>query len=111
MTTFKTTKFSTALWMIGAVVIAGCQSVNPTTSNIAQEVLKPSVCMVEPPPVDENGKPIPVDLDDKLSMELRVFFDKDSAEIKEQYTPELNKIIEFADRCPNLTFFCTGAYI
>lgn len=108
MTTFKTIKVSTALWMIGVVLIAGCQSVNPTTSNIAQEVLKPSVCVVEPPPVDENGKPMPVDLDDKLSMELRVFFDKDSAEIKEQYTPELNKIIEFADRCPNLTFFVQG---
>lgn len=108
MTRFKTTKVSTPLCMIGAVVIGGCQSVTPVTSNIAQEVLKPSICVVEPPPVDENGKPIPVDLNDKLSMELRVFFDKDSAEIKEQYTPELNKIIEFADRCSNLTFFVQG---
>ena len=108
MTTFKTTKFFTALWMIGAVVIAGCQSVTPATSNIAQEVLKPSICVVEPPPIDENGKPMPVDLDDKLSMELRVFFDKYSAELKEQYTSELNKIIEFADRCPNLIFFVQG---
>ncbi len=108
MTKFKTTKLSTALWMIGAVVIAGCQSVTPAKSNIAQEVLKPSTCVVEPPPVDENGKPMPVDLDDTLSMELRVFFDKDSAEIKEQYTPELNKIIAFADRCSNLTFLSKG---
>lgn len=108
MTKFKTTKLSTALWIIGTVVIAGCQSMTPATSNIAQEVLKPSICVVEPPPVDENGKPMPVDLDDTLSMELRVFFDKDSAEIKEQYTPELNKIIEFADRCSNLTFFVQG---
>lgn len=108
MTNFKTTKVSTALWMIGAVVIAGCQSMTPATSNIAQEILKPSICVVEPPPVDENGKPIPVDLDDKLSMESRVFFDKDSAELKEQYIPELNKIIEFADRCSNLTFFVQG---
>ena len=51
---------------------------------------------------------MPVNLDDKLSMELRVFFNKDSAELKEQYTPELNKIIEFADRCSNLTFFIQG---
>ena len=108
MTKFKTTKFSTTLWMIGAVVIAGCQSVTPATNNMAQEVLKPSTCVVEPPPVDENGKPMPVDLDDRLSMELRVFFDKDSAEIKQQYTPELNKIIAFADRCSNLTFFVQG---
>ena len=108
MTKFKTTKFSTALWMIGAVVIAGCQSVTPATNNMAQEVLKPSTCVVEPPPVDENGKPMPVDLDDTLSMELRVFFDKDSSELKEQYTPELNKIIAFADRCSNLTFFVQG---
>lgn len=108
MAKFKTIKISTPLWMIGAVVIAGCQSVTPATSNVAQEVLKSAICVVEPPPIDENGKPMPVDLDDKLSMELRVFFDKGSAEIKEQYAPELNKIIDFADRCSNLTFFVQG---
>ena len=108
MATFKTIKNATPLWLIGAVTIAGCQSVTPATSNMAQEALKSAICVVEPPPVDENGKPMLVDLDDKLSMELRVFFDKDSAELKEQYTPELNKIIAFADRCSNLTFFVQG---
>lgn len=94
--------------MIGAVVIAGCQSVPQSTGRLEQEVLAPSVCIVEPPPVDENGYPMPVDLIDTLSMELRVFFDKDSAELKDKYTSELNKIIEFADRCSNLTLFIQG---
>ncbi len=103
-----TMKVTTALLMIGAAIITGCQSVNPATSKMAQEVLKPSVCVVEPPPVDENGEPMPVDLNDTLSMELRVFFNKNSAELKDKYTSELNKIVAFADRCSNLTFFVQG---
>ena len=103
-----TIKVTIALLITGAAIIAGCQSVTPDTSGVKQEVLVPSICIAEPPSFDENGEPMPMDLDDKLSMELRVFFDKDSAEIKDKYTSELNKIIEFADRCSNLTFFVQG---
>ena len=103
-----TMKVAIVLLMIGAVITAGCQSVPQDTISLEQEVLEPSVCIAKPLSVDENGRPVQVTLEDTLSMELRVFFDKDSAELKGKYTSELNKIVEFADRCSNLKFFVQG---
>lgn len=105
MTKFGATKVTIALLIIG--LVSGCQSATVGNS-ISQETLVPSTCIAEPPPVDKNGKPMTVTLEDMLSMELRVFFDRDSAEIKDKYVSELNKIIEFAARCSNLTLFVQG---
>lgn len=108
MTRSKTMKVSATLMMIGMVTTAGCQSVTSDTSSLGHEALDPSTCIAKPPPVDKNGKPMLVTLEDTLSMELRVFFDKNSAELKDKYTSELDKIIAFADRCSNLKFFVQG---
>lgn len=108
MIKFRTTKVMTALLIIGTMVIAGCQSVTSNTKIIEQDALKSTVCIVEPPPVDENGNPMPVDLIDNLSVEYRAFYAMDSAELEDKYTSELNNIIEFADRCSNLTLFVQG---
>ena len=108
MTKSKTIKVSATLMMIGMVATSGCQSVTSVESSPEKEAIEPSICIAEPPPVDKNGKPMLVTLEDTLSMELRVFFDKDSAELKDKYTSELDKIIAFADRCSNLKFFVQG---
>ena len=105
MTKFGATKVTTALFIIG--VVSGCQSAT-VDSSASQVTVAPSSCITEPPPLDKNGKPMIVTLEDKLSMELRVFFDRDSSDIKDKYNSELNKIVEFANRCSNLTFFVQG---
>jgi len=105
MTKFGATKVTTALFIIG--VVSGCQSAT-VDSSASQVTVAPSSCIAEPPPVDKNGKPMIVTLEDKLSMELRVFFDRDSSDIKDKYNSQLNKIVEFANRCSNLTFFVQG---
>ena len=103
-----TMKVTIALFMMGATIITGCQSVPQSTGSLEQEVLVPSVCIVEPPPVDENGNPIPVDLIDNLSVEYRAFYATNSAKLENTYTSQLSNIMKFADRCSNLTLFVQG---
>lgn len=53
--------------------------------------------------VDERGCAIPVKITDELKMELRVFFDNDKSNIKEQYKPEIAKVAEKMREYPNST--------
>lgn len=53
--------------------------------------------------VDERGCPVPVDITDELKMELRVFFDNDKSNIKNQYKPEIAKVAEKMREYPNST--------
>ena len=104
----RTTKATTPLLVIGMLIIAGCQSVPQDRSRLAQEASDATICIAELPPRNEHGQPISVTLEDTLSMELRVFFDQDSVELKEKYTSQLDKLTEFAARCSNLTLFVHG---
>ena len=51
--------------------------------------------------VDERGCTVSVDVTDELKMELRVFFDNDKSNIKNQYTPEIAKVAEKMREYPN----------
>ena len=51
--------------------------------------------------VDERGCPVEVIVSDELKMELRVFFDNDKSNIKNQYKPEIAKVAEKMREYPN----------
>lgn len=51
--------------------------------------------------VDAKGCPVQEDIVDALKMELRVFFDNDKANIKQQYKPEIAKVAEKMREYPN----------
>ncbi|WP_296404125.1 OmpA family protein [Psychrobacter sp.] len=51
--------------------------------------------------VDAKGCPVQVPVDDQLKMELRVFFDNDKTNIKDQYKPEIAKVAEKMREYPN----------
>ena len=53
--------------------------------------------------VDERGCPVEVVVSDELKMELRVFFDNDKSNIKNQYKPEIAKVAEKMREYPNST--------
>ncbi|WP_201587945.1 OmpA family protein [Psychrobacter jeotgali] len=53
--------------------------------------------------VDERGCPVEVDITDELKMELRVFFDNDKSNIKNQYMSEIAKVAEKMREYPNST--------
>ncbi|OTG67316.1 outer membrane protein Omp38 [Acinetobacter silvestris] len=48
-------------------------------------------------------KPVPQQLTEDLNMELRVFFDTNKSNIKEQYKPEIAKVAEKLTEYPNAT--------
>lgn len=58
--------------------------------------------------VDANGCPVKVDIKDELQMELRVFFDNDKSNIKEQYRPEIQRVAEKMNEYPNATASIEG---
>lgn len=58
--------------------------------------------------VDANGCPVKVDVKDELQMELRVFFDNDKSNIKEQYRPEIQRVAEKMNEYPNATASIEG---
>lgn len=51
--------------------------------------------------VDARGCPIPLDIQEALNMELRVFFDNDKTAIKPQYRQEIAKVAEAMREYPN----------
>ncbi len=53
--------------------------------------------------VDARGCPIPLDIEQALRMELRVFFDNDKSAIKPQYRQEVAKVAEAMREYPNAT--------
>ena len=53
--------------------------------------------------VDARGCTVQVDLTEQLQMELRVFFDNDKSNIKDQYKPEIAKVAEKMREYPNST--------
>ncbi len=53
--------------------------------------------------VDANGCPRKVPVDDALKMELRVFFDNNKADVKEQFKPEIAKVAQGMNAFPNST--------
>ena len=58
--------------------------------------------------VDERGCPIQGEEIEELQMELRVFFDNDKTNIKDQYKPEIAKVAEKMREYPNATASIEG---
>ena len=64
--------------------------------------LKPAAPVVEVEPV-APVEPVPEQLTEDLNMELRVFFDTNKSNIKDQYKPEIAKVAEKLVEYPNAT--------
>ena len=68
--------------------------------------LKPAAPVVEVAPVEPTPAPVapaPQELTEDLNMELRVFFDTNKSNIKDQYKPEVAKVAEKLSEFPNAT--------
>lgn len=67
--------------------------------------LKPAAPVVEVAPVETVApvQPAPQELTEDLNMELRVFFDTNKSNIKDQYKPEIAKVAEKLVEYPNAT--------
>ncbi|MDM1270598.1 outer membrane protein Omp38 [Acinetobacter indicus] len=67
--------------------------------------LKPAAPVVEVAPVEPvvPVQPAPQELTEDLNMELRVFFDTNKSNIKDQYKPEIAKVAEKLVEYPNAT--------
>lgn len=67
--------------------------------------LKPAAAVVEVAPVEPVApvQPAPQELTEDLNMELRVFFDTNKSNIKDQYKPEIAKVAEKLVEYPNAT--------
>ena len=68
--------------------------------------LKPAAPVVEVAPVEPTPAPVqpePQELTEDLNMELRVFFDTNKSNIKDQYKPEIAKVAEKLTEYPNAT--------
>ncbi|WP_180170986.1 outer membrane protein Omp38 [Acinetobacter sp. YH12027] len=67
--------------------------------------LKPAAPVVEVAPVTPVAPvaPAPQELTEDLNMELRVFFDTNKSNIKDQYKPEIAKVAEKLGEYPNAT--------
>lgn len=67
--------------------------------------LKPAAPVVEVAPIVEPAPvaPAPQEVVEDLNMELRVFFDTNKSNIKEQYKPEIAKVAEKLSEYPNAT--------
>ena len=66
--------------------------------------LKPAAPVVEVAPVEPTPvAPQPQELTEDLNMELRVFFDTNKSNIKDQYKPEVAKVAEKLAEFPNAT--------
>ncbi|WP_445116446.1 outer membrane protein Omp38 [Acinetobacter sp. WZC-1] len=66
--------------------------------------LKPAAPVVEVAPVEPTPvQPEPQQLTEDLNMELRVFFDTNKSNIKDQYKPEIAKVAEKLTEYPNAT--------
>lgn len=68
--------------------------------------LKPAAPVVEVVPVQPAPVPVqpePEQLTEDLNMELRVFFDTNKSNIKDQYKPEIAKVAEKLTEYPNAT--------
>ena len=66
--------------------------------------LKPAANVVEVAPVEPAPvQPAPQQLVEDLNMELRVFFDTNKSNIKDQYKPEIAKVAEKLSEYPNAT--------
>ncbi|HCO09250.1 MAG TPA: hypothetical protein DIT34_13275, partial [Acinetobacter ursingii] len=66
--------------------------------------LKPAAPVVEVAPVEPTPvQPQPQELTEDLNMELRVFFDTNKSNIKDQYKPEIAKVAEKLVEYPNAT--------
>ena len=58
--------------------------------------------------VDARGCPVQVEVEDRLNMELRVFFDNDKSAIKPQYRSEIARVAEAMREFPNATATIEG---
>ncbi|TXJ09261.1 MAG: OmpA family protein [Acinetobacter sp.] len=74
--------------------------------------LKPAAPVVEVQPVEPQPQPVvevkpepeqPKEITEDLKMELRVFFDTNKSNIKDQYKPEVAKVAEKLAEYPNAT--------
>ncbi|UIP95618.1 outer membrane protein Omp38 [Acinetobacter johnsonii] len=65
--------------------------------------LKPATPVVEVAPVEPVAPVQPQELTEDLNMELRVFFDTNKSNIKDQYKPEIAKVAEKLVEYPNAT--------
>ncbi len=85
------------------VVLGG--HLKPAAPVAPVEPVAPPPVIVEPAPQPE---PEPQQLTEDLKMELRVFFDVNKSNIKDQYKPEVAKVAEKLQEYPNATAMIEG---
>ncbi len=115
--------------LIASFILASCQSTPETAVINGKPYILPKV-MVEPlsdtdddgvPDIidncpntpetivtDEYGCPVAVNLIDYLTMELRVFFERNSNELQTKYLPEVEKVAEKMHSDPELVVVLSG---
>lgn len=125
----KTKSWMTIGVVIASFTLASCQSTPVTTVTDKKVYIAPKV-MIEPladtdndgvPEIidncpntpegvitDEYGCPIAVSLIDYITMELRVFFERDSNELQTKFLPEVEKVVEKMHSDPELVVVLSG---
>ena len=103
------------LILFGVLTLSGCQTLSKSTTldQIIEEqpiTLVPDIpdsdgdgilddidyCPNTPVnvPVDELGCPMPIDLMELITMDMKVFFERNSNELQSKYFPEIEKVAE-----------------
>ena len=115
--------------VISSLILASCQSTPKNTVIDKKAYIAPKV-LIEPhkdtdndgvPDIidncpntpegvvtDEYGCPIAVSLIDYITMELRVFFERDSNELQTKFLPEVEKVVEKMHSDPELVVVLSG---
>ena len=115
--------------VIASFILVSCQS-TPETAVIDKKVYIAPKVLIEPladtdndgvPDIidncpntpkgvitDEYGCPISVSLIDYITMELRVFFERDSNELQTKFLPEVEKVVEKVHSDPELVVVLSG---
>ena len=125
----KTKSWMTIGGVIASFILSSCQS-TPETAVIDKKVYIAPKVLIEPladtdndgvPDIidncpntpegvitDEYGCPIAVSLIDYITMELRVFFERDSNELQTKFLPEVEKVAEKMYSDPDLVVVLSG---
>ena len=125
----KAKSWMTISGVIASFILASCQF-TPETAVIDKKVYIAPKVLIEPladtdndgvPDIidncpntpegvitDEYGCPIAVSLIDYITMELRVFFERDSNELQTKFLPEVEKVVEKMHSDPELVVVLSG---
>ena len=106
---------SMLLTLFGVLTLAGCQTLSKSTTLDQNNEERTFILLADIPdsdgdgvlddvdhcpnspvnvPVDELGCPMPIDLVELITMDMRVFFERNSNELQSKYFPEIEKVTE-----------------